>query len=63
MKQYKVNLGSKSIPLSIDADFMHVKDGLICLYHDGKGGSKPEMIAAFSSPAIVYEDGGHVKEL
>jgi hypothetical protein len=63
MNQYNVMISGVE-PRTMDADFMHVKEGMICLYRRGErdsnfsaygSDSKPEMIAAFSTTTVVYK--------
>lgn len=53
MKSYAVMLEGKAIKM--EADFLHIKDGIMCLYEKPKYGGQPWIIAAFSPPAQVYE--------
>ncbi len=35
------------------ADFIHIKEGTVCLYERGTRGEQPTIIAAFSNPVSV----------
>ena len=54
MKKYIVMLDGKA--LEKEADFLHIKDGIMCLYERPRyGNEQPWITAAFSPPAQVYE--------
>ncbi len=54
MKQYIVMLDGKTFKK--EADFLHVKDGIMCLYERPQWGTaQPWITASFSPPAQVWE--------